>query len=249
MTQSSVVASLQELARMEEERVRALAVAGECVRREAAEREQAEREEAARTREEDERRAREEAARIEGLRFGAIEAARMEAELKASAQARALERSHELEVEHARALVRNRELDLEHARAADRRARTTRSVLVGGLSALLVAVAAALYLGVLAPRQRARDAEAAAQIASRDESIADLKTRAGAAEARALTLEGDLRGALKELERLRSIEAPHGADSHPLRGSPGRSSTQRSGPVLDGFTTCPQGSQDPLCMH
>jgi hypothetical protein len=255
MTQSSVIASLKELAHMEAERVRALTEAQDRARRDAAARERAEREAAvqadAAARYEEERRVREEAARVEAVRRAALEAARVDAELRASARERDVARNHELEMERARAAARGRELDLERARAATRRWQVGRTARVGALTALLAAAAAGvLHYGWVAPRQRARDADAAAKIASRDATIADLGTRVEATEARARALEDDLRAAAEERDRLRALHAPRGVETKHAPASVGRAvPTRTTGPVIDGFTTCPPGSHDPLCMH
>jgi hypothetical protein len=245
---SSVTFSLQELERMEEERVRALADAAqrervmqERARLDAEERERSERraqEEAEeRARREVERGAREEAARIEAIHRATTEAARVEAEAKARAEAREAERRHELELERARLA------------AGGAKARGPARAAIFGV-VVAAGVAMSVHYGVMAPRERARATEADAAIASRDVAIADLRAHAEATDARVRALEDDLATARADGEKLRAeLDAarrpvtPHVAPSR-WTGPP-----RTVGPRLDGFTTCPAGSKDPLCMH
>jgi len=247
MTQSSsFMFSLQELERMEEQRVRALhdaaqreRVAEEGARRDAEERARRERavqEHAeAEARCEVERRAREEAARIESIHRAATEAARIAAEAKACADARELERRHELEVLRERAAV---------GRPGSREA------IVAGLFGAMVAagVGIAIHYGVALPREHARATAADAAIASRDVTIADLRSLAAAADARTRSVEADLAAARADNEQLhaerdatRRLPAVHA----PAARVPPRAEI----PKLDGFTTCPAGSKDPMCMR
>jgi colicin import membrane protein len=251
MTQSSsVMFSLQELARMEEDRVRSAAEA-EALENEARERarheaeasaraEERERERAeAEARREIERRAREEAARIEAIHRAAVEAARVEAEIKASADERERARLYELETERARAAGRT----------------TSRgSVMAGILGAVLAAgVAGALHFGIAAPRAQATLRVVTDQLASRDVAIAELRTRADAADGQVQALQASLataQGANAKLQsdlddlRRNPPRRPPGPAIHPGPG-PG----VRNDPRLDGLTTCSPGSKDPLCVH
>jgi hypothetical protein len=250
MTQSSsVLFSLQELARMEEERVRTAAAtaeqsrqAEEWARREKAERLRTDRE--ARERAETEalreveQRAREEAARIEAIHRAAVETARVQAQAKAQAEARDVERRHEIELERARATARGS---------------GGRATLVGAAFGAIVAagVAMAVHYGVVAPRTRARESEERAQRASIEAAMDDARSRASAAEARAQSLDEDLastRAAMQrlreELDATRRLAPVHVGSQHPQGTVP-----RGNAPRLDGFATCPPGSKDPMCLH
>jgi hypothetical protein len=249
MTQpTSVLFSLQELARMEEERVRGLAAAAEreraaheCAERAAEERhrqEQVVRERAeARARHEVEQRAREEAARIEAIHRTAAEAARVEAQARAALEARELERRHELALEHSRLVARERVVG-----------RPLLAALFGAM--LATACVMVVHYAVAAPRERLRAATAESKLAGRDDAIADLHRQHDDDESRLRDLEtalGSARAdsdALKlELAALRRTAPrstlPSGAGQQPHPGAP----------RLDGFTVCAPGSKDPLCLH
>jgi hypothetical protein len=249
MTQStSVLFSLQELARMEEERVRGLAEAEEReratriratreaeerARREALERENAEME----ARAEVARRAREEAARLEAIRLAALEGARIEAEAKLAREAR------EQEVRAALARERN------PASAPDRG--TGRMFLAVAFGATVAAgVAVAAYLGVAVPRDQARAATLGAELASRDVTVSELRRQADELRARVQSLDEELAVERAEEGRLRSEiaglhRAPGGHAPAARFTAPARDDSRK----LDGFTACPPGSQDPLCLH
>jgi hypothetical protein len=246
---SSVIFSLQELERMEDERVRTQALESERAREA---RERARREAQERTRLEDERRERmeaearreverraaEEAARIEAIHRASVEAARAYAEAKALADDGERARRYELELERTRALAPRVGL---------------RPVAVAAVFGAIVSagVAMAVHLGVVAPRENARAAEATAQMASRDVEIAELRSHAEAADARVRALEGELAASQSDSARLRSdlegTRRPTGP-SLPRAGAVGIGA-HRDTPRLDGFTSCPPGSQDPLCLH
>jgi colicin import membrane protein len=246
---SSVMFSLQELERMEEDRVRTLADAAqrEHVLRERARREDEERthvERRAQERAEDEarreveRRAREEAARIEAIHRATTEAARLEVEAKTRAEARELERRHELE--------------LERARVASAGAGKARGTLVAALfgAAVAAGVAMATHYGVVAPREHTRATEDEAAIASRDVAIANVRAHAEAMDARVRALEDEAAAARGENDRLRAeLYAAHRQPA-PLNPTPrGPGVAPRLGvPKLDGFTSCPPGSKDPMCL-
>lgn len=233
---------------MEEERVRgqarAEAAARAAARRaveeaEARAREAAETEERAReeTRREIERRAREEAARVQAIRDAAAEAARAEALARVQTEERERERQHDIEVARVRASVRG-----------SRRAAALASALATVLTA---GIAMAAYFGIAAPASRMAIAQARAETASRDQTIDQLRARASAGEASERALQVELAGLRDENTRLRadldatrSRVAPghtpghevHGPANHPDHG-------------LDGFTNCPPGVNDPMCVH
>jgi colicin import membrane protein len=248
---SSVIFSLRELERMEEERVRsqaqaaafegearerALREAHELVRLETETRERQE----AEARRDVEQRAREEAARIEAIRLAGVEAARAAAEAQARADERERERRHELEVERSRAMGQGRGL------------RGTAGAAAFGV-VVAAGVAMAIHFGLVAPRARAGAAEASAELASRDVAIQDLRAQAAATETRMHGLEGDVAAARGDGDKLRAdLETARracvpAAAPHPLASGPSapHPATQR----LDGFTSCPAGSRDPLCVH
>ena len=240
--------SLQELERMEEERIRALA---DAERREHAMRESARREEVegerierrAREQAEDEarrdveRRAREEAARIEAIRRATMDAAHLEAQARTRAEQRELERRHELE--------------LERARGATGGTKARMTVLAALFGAVVAAgMAMAVHFGVVAPREHARAIQAESAIASREVAIADLRSHTNATDAQVRALQDDLAAARTEEDRLRTdldvvrrqgtLRAPA-----PRRTGP----ATRADPKLDGFTSCPPGSKDPMCLR
>jgi colicin import membrane protein len=247
MTQSSsFMFSLQELERMEEQRVRALhdaaqrdRAAEERARHDAEERTRSERaaqdHAKAEARREVERRAREEAARIEAIHLAATEAARIAAEAKALADARELERRHEL--------------DVLRERAAAGRPRRRETVVAGLLGAIAAAgMGLAIQYGVALPREHTRAAAADAAIASRDVTIADLRSLAAAADTRARSVEADLAAARVDNEQLRAER--DATRRLPTAHAPASRATPRAEtPRLDGFTTCPPGSKDPMCMR
>jgi hypothetical protein len=252
MSQSdSVLFSLQELARMEEDRVRELAVAarelrereeeqrGRAHRQRLAEqrvREQAE----ALEREERSRRAREEEARIEAVHRAAVETARIETEARVRAQERERERSHQLEIERERA----------HARGM--RQRTAMRAALAGF-AVAAAAAAATVLGVVAPRERALSDQILALYDSRDTASRDARANAEATERTLHTLQENLAALRSDRDRLQSdlddarrqLLRRSGAFHGPSAGP--HSTGDR--PKLDGFTSCPPGSKDPMCLQ
>ncbi len=240
--------SLQELERMEEERVRALADAG---RREHAARERALRDEEERERIERrareqagdearrgvERRAREEAARIEAIHRATMEAAHLEAQARTRAEERELGRRHELE--------------LERARVASGGTKVRVTVVAALFGAVVAAgVAMAVQLGVVAPREHARATQAESAIASREVAIADLRAHANATEAQVRALQDDLAAARAEDDRLHTdldVARRLGTLRAPAPRWTGPAT--RADPKLDGFTSCPAGSKDPMCLR
>ena len=245
---SSVIFSLRGLERMEEERVRAQALesdrareARERARHEAQDRARLEREQRERieaeARREVEHRAAEEAARIEAIHWASIEGARAYAEAKARADERERMRMHELEIERARALAPRGGV---------------RSLAVSALFGMAVSagIAMAVHFGVVGPRDRARVAEARRQVASRDVEIEELRSHAGAADVRVRALADELSASQSENARLRSAldAVRHPGPAAPTGHGPGVG-PRHDMPGLDGFTSCPPGSQDPLCLH
>jgi hypothetical protein len=252
MSQSdSVLFSLQELARMEEDRVRELAEAARELRereearrsrahRECLAEEQAREQAEAREREERLRRVREEEARIEAVHRAAVEAARIETEARIRAQEREGQRSHELELERARA----------HARGMRLRA-MVQGALVGFV--VTAAATAATYRVVVDPRERALSDEARSQIESRDAALREVRANAGVMERTLHTLEENLAALRGDRDRLqfelddarRLLSHRSGAFHGPAAGPPSPGDRTK----LDGFTSCPPGSKDPMCLH
>jgi len=232
---------------MEEERVRAQAraesAAQEAARRAAHEaemraREAAEAEERALegTRREVERRAREEAARVQAIRDAAAEAARVEAFARAQPEERQKDRQHAIE--------------MAQVQASARGSRRT-AALAGCLGAVLAAgIGMAAYFGVAAPSARAAIAEAHSETASRDQTIDQLRVRASASEASERALQVDIAALRDENTRLRAdldaLRSRAPAGRTPARGTP---HARRPDPTLDGFTTCPPGVNDPMCVR
>lgn len=179
---SSVLFSLGELMRLEEQRVTdeqrqadAARAAAERARREADERaaaEQLARLEAERARREaEERAAREEAARLEAMRAAAVERARIEAEERARMTAVAAVQEHE------KSLVALRE---------DASKKRLSRWLGGSIAAavLLAAGSAGLYFGKIQPEAQARQRETAVALAEAKEELErtrrELEEREGA---------------------------------------------------------------------
>jgi hypothetical protein len=253
-TTSSVIFSLKELALMEDERVRAEAEAsrleteareaarleGEARRRE--ELAAREREEAARARE-TERSEREAAARVEAIHRAALEAARIEAEARVRADAQDRERAREL---------RRLELASAEKESGARRSAARSMRLASATSAIaVVCVAAGLYAAVVVPAERARAARSAAELASRDVLIEDVRQEVRKAEEQTRSVAGDLVAARDENARLQAaLEAAkrHPAVSHAATPAPAHASARRE-TWSDGFTSCPPDSKDPLCAH
>jgi colicin import membrane protein len=234
---------------MEEERVRTLADGAQRERamREGARRDEEERQRGERrareqaeddSRREVERRAREEAACIEAIHRATAEAARLEVEAKARAEARELDRRHELE--------------LERARVASGGSKARGTVWAAVFGAVIAAgVAMAVHYGVVAPREHARATEAEAAMATREVAITDLRTHAEATDARVRTLEDELTAARGENERLRAdLDATRKqAPSHGPAPRWSGVAPRVDSPKLDGFTSCPPGSKDPMCLR
>jgi len=224
-----------DAARQREARARAQSEAMDRVRRDLEARERAE----AEARREAERREREEQLRAEAARRAAMEAVRMQVEARARLEEGERQRRHELELERVRALAGGR--------------RTPSAVAVLGGAVLTAVIAAGAYWGVVAPGERARAAEAAGAMATRDATIGDLVARANAADERIRSLERDLASAAADNKRLQAE-----ADDAKRQGShrvPGRSpavtgTSARQDRVPDGFAAqCPPGSRDPMCLH
>ena len=192
----------------------------------------------AEARREVERRAREEAARIEAIHRAATEAARVEAEAKNTLEAREIERRHEVE--------------LERVRLARRGKGTTGTLLAVAFGAIVTAgVAMTLHFGVVTPRERSRATMADAALASRDVAIADLRSRAEAADSRVRSLEEELVATKGEIDRLNSaLDAARRASGPRTPGPRWTAKGPRNdSPKLDGFAACPPGSKDPMCLQ
>ena len=111
--------------------------------------------------------------------------------------------------------------------------------------------AAALYLGVLCPRAEANLRAASAQTAAKEATISDLRTKVESTEAAVASLQGDLAGARAEVVRLQGLLDARPVAARPPRPGPSPVGTRptHADPTLDGFSTCPPGSKDPLCVH
>jgi colicin import membrane protein len=245
---SSVLFSLQELARMEDERVReqarAESAAREAARRaveeaEARAREAAEADERAGelARREIERQAREEAARVQAIRDAATEAARAEAFARVQAQEREKDRQQSIEMARVQASARG-------SRVA--------AAVAGCLGALVAAgIGMAVYFGVAAPAARAALAGAGSELASRDQTIDQLRMRVSAGEASERALQMDIAALRDENSRLQAELAGSRSrvqGAHPSgRGVP--ATTKRPDRSLDGFSTCAPGVNDPMCVR
>jgi hypothetical protein len=250
---SSVIFSLQELARMEDERVRGQAEAtrleqearqAERQRAEALEREALE----ARAREEEEKRRQVERAehdalaRMEATTRAAVEAARVVAEGRLRAEERERERRFELE-------------NLAVARAAAERSRaswtrTLASAFAGAsVAALLAGVA---FAGVLRPAERAEQARWASELAARDALLTDARAEAGRSGDLARSMAGELAAAKAEAADLRQklLDARPERGRANLAGGSHVARTAASGSrEMDGFSRCPPGSPDPMCAR
>jgi colicin import membrane protein len=235
--ETSALFSLNELMRLEEDRVRQ---EHELCRRQAEEAARARREaeRAAREQEqarlraleehrlEEQARRRDEDARIEAIRAAEIERARVEAEERTRSEARAAERVHEQKL----ALL-----------AADAtKSRLRRSVWVGvAVCAALFAAGPIVYFGRIKPDadQRARSLQGIvdAQRAQRERLQRELDAQTG--------------GLLDLQDRMRREQgAPKGSDPPPSRPTPWRASPpvrKVQGPVKAAPCTC--DPHDPLC--
>jgi len=246
----SVMFSLRELARMEEERVREEAAERE---RERQARQQAERGALERIRREAEARhraqaeaereqvlrLREEQVRIEALQRAAMEEARRASDAKARADERERERQHELNVERASAAARGMRL---------------RSGTLGAVLGVLVGASGAMAagLGVVTSREQAHRERAETEIASREDAIRELRSGADATQGRLRSLEESLATLRGDNQRLQ--EELDDARRHVAHRAPGHATlvpgaSHAADPKLDGFTTCPPGSKDPLCIR
>jgi hypothetical protein len=242
--------SLQELARMEDERVRSQAEAArlerdalEFARREAEARVREEAETFAREesekRQEADRKEREEVARVEAIHRGALEAARLEVDARARAEERERDRRHELQ-------------KLEMARlSADGERLGIRRMVSGALIGALVAgvVAAGLYLGIVQPAERARATLASSELAARDATIADAHGAASKAQVQLQSLTDDLAKAKADVARLlKPIDEAPRATIRPRASVPTVTRTVPSDTQV-GLSRCPPGSLDPVCVH
>jgi colicin import membrane protein len=251
VSESSVLFSLRELARMEDDRAREQAEAAERRRalehekrlrsqREQLAREQAEAQEREELGRRAQERAREEEARLQAIHNAAVEAARIESEARIRARERERERNHEVEVERARGQARRVRLQ---------------TGLQGFVVGLFVTLAAsgAIYVGAVAPRDKSQvdalrarvdSTEAALRASGAKEEAAEQGLRALQAEGASLRNDRDrLQSELDDARRLLSHR------SNTVRGGPTGTRSPGDHPKLDGFTTCPPGSKDPLCLQ
>jgi hypothetical protein len=250
MTQpSSLLFSLQELARMEDERLRAQA---EAVRRADAEAARARQEEEATARRAEEeraraeadaradaeRRARDEAAHREGLARAASEAARVSVEARARAEERERERRHELELVQARSRAR---------RGAWKR--SIAAAIAGAACAL--GASAGTYQAWAAPREAARASQARADLAACAQTATDARAKVDGLTDQAATLSAELATARSENRSLkadlddarRQLARAHNRGAPPPKPPP-----RDELPRID-LPTCAPGSLDPMCLH
>jgi colicin import membrane protein len=243
--ESSFMFSLNELARMEEERV-AREAAEERARKEAAARARREAEERSRADEEAKRRAAEEAQELLALR-AREEAARLEATKIATVEAA---RAAVAEGARAAELDRQRKNELNLAQVkGDRQWRRLRGWLVGVSVSFVVAVAAmlAIYAGVLAPRSEARVAGLVGEGARQEDLLRDLTSKLSASEGRVQALErevADARAENAELERkLESHTADPQRHGHVAPPSGAATTTVKRPPPSKGCAN----PFDPMC--
>jgi hypothetical protein len=242
--------SLQELARMEDERVRSQAEAArlekdalEFARQEveARVREDAETQarEESEKRQEAERKEREEVARVEAIHRGALEAARLEVDARARAEERERDRRHELQ-----------KLEMARHSANGERLGVRRMVSAGLMGALAAGVVAAgLHLGIVQPGERARATLASSELAARDAVIAEAHGAASKARGQLQSLTDDLAAAKADVARLQKQidEAPR-TTTRPRASAPTVTRTVPSDTQV-GLSRCPPGSLDPVCVH
>ena len=237
LAESSVVASLRELAQMEEERVESVAQKAAIARARREQLEQQARQAAAEQlarerleREERDRRDRREAAHAEALKAAAAERARTEILVRAEEERR------ESDARRAR-----------HARSGRRRALGE-----GALAGVMLAfgVACAIYEQAIAPAARAAAAHARDAATSCDETPRDLYGRVASTE-ESLRLAGtDLETAGRERDRLRSeLETVTRELGHKTPSRPPAASGAPSRRPPEYFSKCPPGSRDPMCVQ
>jgi hypothetical protein len=243
---TSLLFSLEELAHMEEQRVRAQAEAAERERAaaEAASRQvleqaraeqQAREEAAARRRDEAERLARSEAARAEAMRLAAVESARASVEASVRERERERARVHELEM----------------ARTERGRSRAARAAVAGAIGG--VVAGAAIVASVLVPRMTRQSAEARLEQVAQLDAIGELRAKLGAADARMADLDREL-AAERDAKSLLAGEldaARRHAPKTPVNkppSHPGGTGDQPVDPRL-ALPLCAPGSLDPMCIR
>jgi colicin import membrane protein len=241
--EGSVQFSLQELVRLEEERIREqerdrareaeaerLAIARAQEERRAAQ-EAKMRAERERKRAE-EARAREEAARLEAIEQAALEHARWSAQMKAQSEEAERLRAHERE--------------LERIRQSGARGAGWRGGLLGALvaAAATSAVALGVYYTSIAPQADKREEILKEQVAEREGAVAKLtaslaeqKERIDGLQRQLDDARGDNQKLILELKRLK----PDTTLRPTSRPAPGRDAPPRPD------KTCPFGDRDPLC--
>jgi hypothetical protein len=259
-TEGSFMMSLGELSRMEVERQQAeieaarlqrealLRGAEEAAAREAAEALRVEREveaarEAARVREA------ERAARAAAEATALVAGARLAEELRARASEADKQRTHELLLERAR---------------LDAGTRGVKRSWLGAIAgaAIVAIAAAALNVGVIAPRQNAELALARADATHAEESATSAQQQVDQATHRAQTAEDDARAAHAQAEKLAGQLAdaqksgtnrlPSWQGGPARTGVPGQTTTTQTGPdnSRDNTAVCSgPDDPDPMCQH
>jgi hypothetical protein len=219
--ESSFLFSLNELARMEEERV-AREAADERARRDAALRAREEAEARARAEREAEERAREEARELAALR-AREEAARFEAGKVAAAEearARVAEGARAAELERRRAHA----VELARVSGAEDLGKLRRRVAALAIGfGVTVAGMTTVYVAALAPRAEARAERLLEDESKLEGTVRELSAKVSAGEAREDALRRDLEGeratrdALqRELDRLKAERVPKGHAGGPV---------------------------------
>ncbi|HLK40468.1 MAG TPA: hypothetical protein VKU41_27135 [Polyangiaceae bacterium] len=237
LAESSVVLSLRELGKMEEERMESAAREAALAR---ARREQLDlqaREAAAEQlarerveREERDRRDRREAANAEALKLAAAERARTEILVRAEEERR----------------------ESDARRATQARSSRRRALGEGVLAGVTLAfgIACGVYEQAIAPAERAAATHARDAATSCNETMRDLRGRLASTEEGLRVAGGDLEAAGRERDRLRSeldtvtrdlgrknVPRPPAAPGTPSRRAP------------EYFSKCPPGSRDPMCVQ
>lgn len=241
----SVQFSLEELKKLEDDRVRQEREAAEAhARDEAAARErdelrqrteiEARERDAAELRERERERRREEGARLEAMQRAIVEQGRISVEARARAEEAERERRYELELLRA------------HAEAERRPGAAALLASALGGAALCLALCLALYFGVSRPATDSRIAELDRAVTSAERRADGLERRALDDEARIGQLDKSLEAAQAELTRPKAIPAPK-PPSQKLSGKRGGVEPVRTKGPFDG-PPCVD-DHDPLCGH
>ena len=114
------------------------------------------------------------------------------------------------------------------------------------------ASAAAIYLTVALPRERARAAAMGADIVSREESMRALRVRLASSDERMTAIANELDVARRDNVRLQA-DLQSARRELARKGSPVRTGliggARGGGTALEYFSKCPPGSQDPMCVQ